>query len=57
MATQTPKMAAIVPMAAPNKPMITPNKAAPIANQMGNVITRIIAINKVVELEVDRAIC
>ena len=41
----TPKSAAITPMAAPNNPIATPKSAAQIANQIGNVMMRMI-INK-----------
>ncbi len=45
----TPKSAATTPMAAPNNPIATPKSAAQIANQIGNVITRMMIINTLVD--------
>ncbi len=52
----TPTSAAITPMAAPNNPIATPKSAAQIANQIGNVITRMMIIKILVDEDWLRAV-
>ena len=52
----TPKSAATTPMAAPNNPIATPKSAAQIANQIGNVMTRMIITKTLVDEDWLRAV-
>jgi hypothetical protein len=56
MAIPAPKMAAIIPIAAPNRPTTTPKSAANRANQIGNVRTRSTTTSNVDDPDEERAI-